>query len=161
MVEPGLELDTHPTEPCLTESMMKSRISEPPYRPANASRNSERVAIALPARLMWKDQRGATRFASVMTRNVSEFGAYVECASPLPLSLYKLVQFQLERDVNSADALPPSLKHGRIFAAVYRVKGPDARGRGQGLALRLMVEPTRTTLPAAVAGPAASVRASA
>jgi hypothetical protein len=83
------------------------------------------------------------RFATVMTRNVSEFGAYVDCETPISLPLFRLVQFQLERDVKDSDQLPTSLKRGRLTAAVYRVQPPDARGRGQGFALRLMVEPTR------------------
>lgn len=122
---------------------MQSRVAEPPYRPADSNRAAERVDVALPARLMWKDQRGTARFATVTTRNVSEFGAYVECQTPLSLPLYRLVQFQLEKDVKAGDQLPATLKQGRLTAAVYRVQQPDARGRGQGLALRLMVEPVR------------------
>lgn len=122
---------------------MQSRVAEPPYRSAKAHRATERVDVALPARLTWKDQRGMARFATVMTRNVSEFGAYVDCETPVSLPLYRLVQFQLERDVKDNDQLPASLKQGRLTAAVYRVQPPDVRGRGQGFALRLMVEPTR------------------
>lgn len=122
---------------------MHARISEPPYRPADSNRAAERIPVALPARLMWKDQRGATRFAAVVTRNVSEFGAYVECTTPIALSVYRLVQFQLEKDVKASDGLPESLRQGRLTAAVYRVTPPDAQGRGQGFALRLMVEPKR------------------
>lgn len=122
---------------------MKSRVAEPPYRPADTNRAAARLDVTLPARLMWKDQRGTTRFTTVMTRNVSEFGAFVECSTPVSLPLYRLVQFQLERDTQEHDRLPASLKQGRLTAAVYRVQPPDARGRGQGFALRLMVEPKR------------------
>jgi hypothetical protein len=38
-------------------------------------RAAQRRPLALPARLTWKDQRGATRFASVVMLNVSEHGA--------------------------------------------------------------------------------------
>jgi hypothetical protein len=62
-------------------------------------RSVERRPVALPARLTWTDQRGATRFATVVARNVSDFGVYVECQSPVSIPLYRLVQFQLERDV--------------------------------------------------------------
>ena len=103
-------------------------------------RCAERRAVALPARLTWKDQRGTTRFATVVTRNVSEFGVYVECHTPVSIPLYRLVQFQLERDARDADALPGSLQHGRVLSAVYRVTPPSA-SRPQGLALRLMVDP--------------------
>lgn len=107
-------------------------------------RAAERVSVALPARLTWKDQHGTTRFASVITRNVSEFGVYVECHSPVSIPLYRLVQFQLERDVRDADGLPASLRHGRALSAVYRVNPPKPSGESQGLALRLMVDPRRS-----------------
>ena len=117
---------------------------ELPKRPGSTTRSAERKPITLPARLTWKDQRGTTRFASVVTRNVSEIGVYVECQSPVSIPLFRLVQFQLERDARAADALPESLQHGRILSAVYRVS-PAAGSKPQGLALRLMVDPKRTT----------------
>jgi len=105
-------------------------------------RTTERRDVALPARLTWKDQRGTTRFASVIARNVSDFGVYVESASPLSIPLYRLVQFQLERDARPGDALPGSLQQGRVLSAVYRVTPPSS-SKKQGLALRLMVDPRR------------------
>jgi hypothetical protein len=110
-------------------------------------RMAERKNVVLPARLTWKDQRGATRFAAVVTRNVSEFGVYVECHSPVSIPLYRLVQFQLERDARQADALPASLLNGRVLSAVYRITPPSPSKR-QGLALRLMVDPRRMVTPA-------------
>jgi hypothetical protein len=107
------------------------------------SRAAERRAMNLPARLTWKDQRGTTRFASVVTRNVSELGVFVECQGVVSIPLYRLVQFQLERDVRDADPVPASLRSGRILSAVYRVTSPTANGGRQGLALRLMVDPKR------------------
>ena len=114
-----------------------------PTRPTEQKRAAERHNVAVPARLTWKDQYGTTRFASVITRNVSEFGVYVECHSPVSIPLYRLVQFQLERDVRDADGLPQSLRHGRALSAVYRVSPPKPSGVRQGLALRLMVDPKR------------------
>jgi hypothetical protein len=108
-------------------------------------RSAERKTIALPARLTWKDQRGTTRFASVITRNVSDFGVYVECQSPVSIPLYRLVQFQLERDVRDSDRLPGSLQQGRVLSAVYRVTPPSG-SQAQGLALRLMVDPRRAAV---------------
>lgn len=140
---------------------MPNRLAEPPYRPSDTTRAATRIDVALPARLMWKDQRGMTRFTAVVTRNVSEFGAYVECPTPVSLPLYRLVQFQLEKDVKESDALPASLKQGRLTAAIYRVQPPDARGRGQGLALRLMVEPKRRPGAATIETVAEPVRATA
>lgn len=118
--------------------------TESPKRPDadKPKRSAERREVTLPARLTWKDQRGATRFATVMTRNVSEFSVYVECQSAVPIPLFRLVQFQLERDVREADALPSSLRQGRILSAVYRVS-PASRSTPQGLALRLMIDPSR------------------
>ena len=109
-------------------------------------RASERRPVQLPARLMWKDQRGTTRFASVVTRNVSELGVYVECQSAVSIALYRLVQFQIERDIRDASnqPLPMALRQGRILSAVYRVTPGSPAGR-QGLALRLMVDPKRAT----------------
>jgi hypothetical protein len=117
-------------------------------RRSSNQRSTERQAVAFPARLTWKDQRGATRFASVVARNVSDYGVYVECNSIVPIPLYRLVQFQLERDARESDALPDALKQGRILSAVYRVSAPTPAGKPQGFALRLMVDPRRR--PAAV-----------
>lgn len=113
-----------------------------PYTALN-KRNTERRAVTFPARLTWKDQRGTTRFASVVVRNVSEYGVYVECLSIVSIPLFRLVQFQLERDVREADALPETFQQSRILSAVYRVSPPAAGGKPQGLALRLMIDPKR------------------
>jgi hypothetical protein len=115
---------------------------ELPIRPNSTTRSSERKPITLPARLTWKDQRGTTRFASVVTRNISEHGVYVECQSPVSIPLYRLVQFQLERDVRCSEPLPESLRTGRVLSAVYRVS-PASKSKLQGIALRLMVDPKR------------------
>ena len=109
-------------------------------------RASDRRNITLPARLTWKDQRGTTRFAAVVTRNVSELGVYVECQSPVSIPMYRLVQFQLERDGRHSEAIPAHLQQGRILSAVYRVS-PAAPNKAQGLALRLMIDPKRITTP--------------
>ena len=104
-------------------------------------RTTERQSVALPARLTWKDARGTTRFATVVTRNVSQFGVYVESPSPVSIPLYRLVQFQLERDARESDSLPTSLQQGgRVLSAVYRV-APASPSGPQGFALRLMTDP--------------------
>ena len=119
------------------------RSDDFPRRPEHDKnkRTGERRTIALPARLTWKDQRGATRFASVVTLNVSDHGVYVECQSAVSIPLFRLVQFQLEREVRGSDTLPEALRQGRILSAVYRVSPRGPSGRPQGLALRLMLEP--------------------
>lgn len=117
-------------------------------------RTTDRRSMSLPARLTWKDQHGTTRFASVVTRDVSEFGAYVECQSAVSIPLFRLVQFQLERDSREAAGLPTSLRSGRILSAVYRVSPGSTSGRPQCLALRLMVEPRTRAAAARVERPA-------
>src|SRR6516225_886312 len=117
--------------------------TDPKKTDAN-KRSAERRPVTLPARLTWKDQRGTTRFASVTARNVSQFGVYVECHSPVSIPLFRLVQFQLERDDRETVALPDCLQQGRVLSAVYRVS-PASSARPQGLALRLMVDPKRAT----------------
>jgi hypothetical protein len=110
-------------------------------------RAADRHDITLPARLTWKDQRGTTRFAAVITRNVSDIGVYVECHSPVSIPLYRLVQFQLERDGRQGDLVPAALQNGRVLSAVYRIS-PGSPSKPQGIALRLMVDPKRATVPA-------------
>ena len=109
-------------------------------KPAN-KRASERTHVMLPARLTWKDQRGTQRFASVITRDVSEHGVFVEVQSPVSIPLFRLAQFQLEREARDTSGIPAALRHGRLLAAVYRVHPPTRAGGRQGLALRLMVDP--------------------
>ena len=119
-----------------------------PTRPTDHTRHAERRAVALPARLMWTDQRGTTRFASVVARNVSDQGVYVECQSAVSIPMYRLVQFQLEREARESE-LPEALRRGRVLSAVYRISPATAAGAPQGFALRLMVEPRRAAEPAA------------
>lgn len=110
--------------------------------------------MTLAARLTWKDERGSTRFATVTTRDVSEYGVFVECQTPVAISRFRIVHFQLERDAREYAALPDSLRQGRLLSAVYRVDPPTRSGGRQGLALRLMVDPhRRTQAPAAHEAP--------
>jgi hypothetical protein len=84
-----------------------------------------------------------------VTRNVSEFGVYVECQSAVSIPLYRLVYFQLEREVRESDGVPAGIRQsGRILAAVYRVATPKTAGACQGLALRLMLDPKRVAAAA-------------
>ena len=68
-----------------------------------SQRLSERRAISVPARLTWKDASGAVRFASVMTRDVSEAGVFVECEAGAAIPLFRLVHLQIERSTRNAD----------------------------------------------------------
>lgn len=116
------------------------------------SRITDRVKMALPARLTWKDASGAVRFASVTTRDISPSGVFVEADGAAAIPLYRLVHLQLERDVRSAAGIPPQLREGRVLSAVWRV-GTCRRSTGtpEGYALRFLVDPGQTAaVPAAV-----------
>lgn len=108
-------------------------------------RTNSRQRVALPARLTWKDQGGAVRFASVVTRDLSDGGAFVECPSSAPLPLFRLVHLQLE-PAAAGSAHP--LAADRVLAAVWRVERA-ATGATQGYALRFMLDPAQA--PAAAA----------
>lgn len=98
--------------------------------------------MSLPARLTWKDTTGAVRFASVVTRDISASGAFVELQSSVAIPLYRIVHLQLERDARETSAVPAPLRDGRVRSAVWRV-GPCRRATGtpDGYALRFLLEP--------------------
>jgi hypothetical protein len=129
------------------EAVKQSQSLASPLHSVNV-RAAHRRSVGLPARLTWKDQRGATRFASVVARNVSEFGVFVECPSAVTIPLYRLVQFQFEREVRESDGLPESFHQGRILSAVYRIERAVPGAREHGLALRLMIDPRRVAAAA-------------
>jgi hypothetical protein len=122
-------------------------IAHSPVAVAAAPRAATRQRVAVPARLTWKDGSGAVRFASVTTRDVSETGAFVECAPQAPIPLFRLVHLQLE---TSGGPAPASLHGARTLAAVWRVESPKNRpGAPCGYALRFLVEPAVATPVAA------------
>jgi hypothetical protein len=108
-------------------------------------RSSERLTISVPARITWKDASGAVRFASVMTKDVSEAGVFVECDAGAAIPLYRLVHLQVERSANGNQQLPSRLREGRVLSAVWRV-APCRRSTGtpSGYALRFLVDPQVT-----------------
>ncbi len=116
----------------------------PPRTPATTSyrRSGERRALRLPGRLTWRDAGGALRFVSVMTRDVSDVDAFVECQVPASIPLYRLVHLQIEKSARQSADLPRALQQGKVLTAIYRV-GPCRRATGtpEGYALRLLVEP--------------------
>ncbi|MBI4885466.1 MAG: hypothetical protein HY824_00055 [Acidobacteria bacterium] len=113
-------------------------------RESSHSRIGNRRKLRLPGRLTWRDSSGALRFVSVVTRDVSEVDAFVECQLPASIPLYRLVHFQIERTGRECADLPPVLQQGKVLSAVYRV-GPyrTSTGTPQGYALRLLIDPTR------------------
>ena len=86
--------------------------------------------------------RGTARFASVMTRDVSETGVFIEWRESTSIPMYRLVSFQIERDVRTLDELPPALRSGKVLSAVYRL-GAYQRSTGtpEGYGLRMLIEP--------------------
>lgn len=108
----------------------------------SVQRSSARVALSVPARITWKDASGAVRFTSVMTRDVGDGGAFVECEAGAAIPLFRLVHLQVERPASSHHQLPSRLREGRVLSAVWRV-GPCRRSTGtpSGYALRFLVAP--------------------
>ena len=109
------------------------------------ARIGERRKVRVAGRLTWRDASGALRFVSVVTRDISDVDALVECQAPTSIPLYRLVHFQIERTGRACTDLPAVLQQGKVLSAVYRV-GPykSATGTPQGYALRLLIEPTQT-----------------
>jgi hypothetical protein len=107
-------------------------------------RAAERRRVQVPAQIVWKDGRGQTRMATVMTRDVSEHGASVECRGDLNLPLYRLVYFQVDRYARNRAELPEILRKNSVLSAVFRVGATsDTTGAPAEYGLRLMVEPRR------------------
>lgn len=105
-------------------------------------KRAPRCPIAIPARVTWKDSRGATRFASVVTRDISESGVYIEWREPSTIPLYRLVSLQIEREARSLDGIPAALRSGKVLSAVYRLGSyRKSTGTPDGYGLRLLVEP--------------------
>jgi hypothetical protein len=105
-------------------------------------RIGERRKVRVAGRLTWRDAAGALRFVSVITRDVSETDAFVECQAPTSIPLYRLVHFQIERTGRDCSELPAVLQHGKVLSAVYRVgQYRPATGTPHGYALRLLIEP--------------------
>jgi hypothetical protein len=114
-------------------------------------RASERRRLEVPGQIVWKDARGTTRMASVVTRDVSEHGVLVECLSGTPIPQYRLVYFQVNRDSRCGAELPAALRKNSVLSAVFRV-GPSQQSTGAPsyYALRLLVEPERKVAAAPI-----------
>ena len=88
---------------------MTTRHSHSTAQPRHP-RRSQRQALNVPGRLTWRDARGIPRFATVVTRDVSADGVYLECRGGEPIPLYRLVYLQIERDERDATVLPGALR---------------------------------------------------
>jgi hypothetical protein len=114
-------------------------------------RASERRCLEVPGQIVWKDARGTTRIASVVTRDVSDLGVRVECLSGTPIPQFRLVYFQVDRDARQRADLPAALRKQSVLSAVFRVGAcRQATGAPSDYALRLLVEPERKVTAAQI-----------
>ena len=109
-------------------------------------RIAERRRMQVPGQIVWKDQRGQTQMASIVTRDISEYGVSFECRTSLMVPLYRLVYFQVDRHMRNHPDLPPTLRKQNILSAVFRVgQASERTGAPTEYALRLLIEPKPTT----------------
>ena len=86
------------------------------------------ACVAVPGQIVWKDARGATRMAAVVTRDVSEHGVSVDCLGGMPIPLFRLVYFQLDREARNRTDLPAALRKSSVLSADLP-RRPDAARR--------------------------------
>jgi hypothetical protein len=111
-------------------------------------RATDRRRVAVPGQIVWKDAKGTTRMAPVVTRDVSEFGVNVGCLGGMPIPLYRLVYFQIDRTARQRPDLPAALRKTSVLSAVFRVgECQQSTGAPSDYALRLLVEPERKARP--------------
>ena len=111
------------------------RRHSPRERPVRVG-NRRKLAVA--GRLTWRDANGTLRFASVVTRDVSDTDAFVECQGPASIPKFRLVHFQVERvgAEPHRPAAPRSARgsSSRPSTASARANRPPARRRGMRFA---------------------------
>ena len=113
-------------------------------------RAAERRRLRVPGQIVWKDQRGQTRLASIVTRDVSDQGVSFESSQPLMVPMYRLVYFQVDRHVRNHPDLPATLRKQNVLSAVFRVGAASEKtGTPTEYALRLLVDPKPATSRAA------------
>ena len=122
------------------------RLVQGGQQPRGEKRTSERRRLEVPGQIVWKDAGGTTRFASVVTRDVSEHGVAVQCLNGTAIPRYRLVYFQIDRESRNRPDLPAALRKPNVLSAIFRV-GPysEQTGSPSDYALRLLVEPARDT----------------
>ena len=105
-------------------------------------RSAERRKVQVPGQIAWKDGRGQTCIAAVVTRDISEHGVSIECRTGLVVPLYRLVYFQVDKHARNRPDVPATLRKQSVLSAVFRV-GPsnETTGTPTEYGLRLLVEP--------------------
>ena len=112
-------------------------------------RAAERRRVQVPGQIAWKDGRGQTCIAAVVTRDVSEHGVSIECRTGLVVPLYRLVYFQVDKHARNRPDVPATLRKQSVLSAVFRVgQSSDVTGTPTEYALRLLIEPQRTAASA-------------
>jgi hypothetical protein len=105
-------------------------------------RAAVRRPIAVPGQIVWKDARGTTRMASVLTRDISDTGVSIQCLDGPAIPLYRIVYFQVDRSARARKDLPAALRGSNVLSAVFRVGEYSQRtGKPSEYGLRLLVEP--------------------
>lgn len=105
-------------------------------------RSAERRRVQVPGQIVWKDHRGQTQMAAVVTRDVSENSVSIECRTGLRIPMYRLVYFQVDRLSRHKAELPDALRKQTVLSAIFRVGAPsEATGTPTEYALRLLAEP--------------------
>jgi hypothetical protein len=118
-------------------------------------RVAERHPIQVPGQIVWKDHRGQTRMAAVVTRDVSDQGVSFECRTGLTVPLYRLVYLQIDRHARNRPDLPAPLRKQNVLSAVFRVGAcSEKTGTPTEYAVRLLVEPQPATAAAGAPTPA-------
>jgi len=112
-------------------------------------RAAERRRVQVPGQIAWKDGRGQTCIAAVVTRDISEHGVSIECRTGLVVPLYRLVYFQVDKHARNRPDVPATLRKQSVLSAVFRVgQSNDVTGTPTEYALRLLIEPQRTAAAA-------------
>ena len=122
--------------------MHRLRLVQGTNSQTSEKRAAMRHQISVPGQIVWKDARGSTRMASVVTRDISETGVSVQCLDGPAIPLYRIVYFQVDRSVRGRKDLPLALRGSNVLSAVFRVGDCSQRtGRPTDYGLRLLVEP--------------------
>lgn len=109
-------------------------------------RIEDRYRISVPGQILWKDAKGSTRIASVVTRDVSAHGVSVECLGGTAIPLYRLVYFEVDRAARNRTDLPAPLRKSSVLSAIFRVGSVNENtGAPEEYGLRLLVEPQSQT----------------
>ena len=112
-------------------------------------RAAERRRVQVPGQIAWKDGRGQTCIAAVVTRDISEHGVSIECRTGLVVPLYRLVYFQVDKHARNRPDVPATLRKQSVLSAVFRVgQSNDVTGTPTEYALRLLIEPQRSAASA-------------